>query len=64
METAYITVSRRGILIDIDPVNTEAYNAAYYGYLREVYRMLHQLGTSESKSHIEKMSIQNAPVNS
>ncbi|MFC0211140.1 hypothetical protein ACFFK0_01540 [Paenibacillus chartarius] len=44
------------------PVNVEAYNNDYDDHLVQVYRMLHKLGTPETKRHIESMNILNAPV--
>ncbi|TVX97306.1 hypothetical protein [Cohnella terricola] len=32
-------------------------NATYEGLLRDIYRMLHDLGTPETRSHIESMNI-------
>lgn len=44
------------------PLRTEEYNAAYDESLQQVYRRIHELGSPETKAHIEKMNVLNAPI--
>lgn len=44
----------------VRPITTkgdEDYNAVYVAQLRDIYRLLHRLGTEETRRHIESMNI-------
>ncbi|KIL34986.1 hypothetical protein SD70_32320 [Gordoniibacillus kamchatkensis] len=49
----------RGLLL---PTRSEDHNEGYDSHLGGVYRMLYELGTPETKAHIEKMNVLNGPI--